>query len=303
VTAPHAAPLRDRLSVVIATRNRLDSLRPTLAHLASLPDPPHVVVVDDASEAPIAERVRREFPEVELIARTRWEGPVARNHGVRRARTPYVALTDDDCRWEPGALERAVDVLDRHPRVAAIAACIVVGDDQRPDPICDEMARSPVPGDSSIPGVPILSFMGGATVLRRRAFCRVGGFERRLIAGGEEELLAGDLAADGWELRYVPEVLIHHHPPGGDKRFDRVLGIRNALWFAWRRRPARSALRWTLYMLRAMPLNRTSLSAVVQALRGLRWVLATRRVVPPHVEAGLRALDRDKMTSDTRTYG
>ena len=82
-----------------------------------------------------------------------------------------------------------------------------------------------------------------------------------------------------------------------------MLGIRTARWFAWRRRPVRSALRWTAYLVRATPWNRRFARAVVEALRGLPWALRTRRVIPPSVEAGLRALDHDKMTSEARRYG
>lgn len=296
-------PLGERVSLVIATHNRAETLERTLVEVSELPDPPPVVVVDDASTDGTREMVAGRFPDVELIVRERNEGPVARNHGVERVRTPYVAFSDDDSWWAPGALERATEVLDRHPRVAVVAARILVGDEEHTDPICEEMARSPVPGDDSVAGVPILSFMAGAAVVRCSAFRQVGGFEPRLMGGGEEEALACDLAAAGWDLRYLADAVVHHHPGGGDKTFDRMLGIRNALWFAWRRRPLGSALRWTAYMLRAAPRNRRSLRAFAEALRGLPWVLKTRRVVPPRVEAGLRALDAEKMSSDTRSYG
>lgn len=296
-------PLGQRVSVVIATHNRAGTLRRTLEQLRQLPDPPPVLVVDDASADETRQVVTREFPDVELIALERQEGPVARNHGVERVRTPYVAFSDDDSWWAAGALERTADVLDRHRRVAVVAARIVVGDDEETDPICHEMARSPVPGDPSVEGVPILSFMAGAAVLRRSAFSEVGGFEPRLVGGGEEESLACDLAAAGWELRYVADAVAHHHPGGGDKTLDRILGIRNALWFAWRRRPLGSALRWTAYMLRTAPRNRRSLRAFAEALRGLPWVLRTRRVVSPRVESGLRRLDAEKMSSRSRSYG
>jgi N-acetylglucosaminyl-diphospho-decaprenol L-rhamnosyltransferase len=287
---------------VIVTRNRAVVLRRCLAELAALPERPRVVVVDDASTDRTADVVR-EFPHVVLVSRERWEGPVARNHGVERACTPYVAFTDDDSWWAAGALDRAAELLERNPRLAVVTARILVGDERRTDAICEEMASSPVRGDPSVAGIPVLSFMGGASVMRRSAFRAVGGFEPRLIGGGEEESTACDLAVAGWELRYVPEVVAHHHPVGGDKRVDRMLGIRNALWFAWRRRPLLGALRWTAYMLRATPVSRLSLLAFWEALRGLPWALRTRRVVPPRVEAGLRALDHEKMTSRARRYG
>jgi GT2 family glycosyltransferase len=295
-------PLRDRVAVVIATRNRPAPLHRTLAALAALPDPPAIVVVDDAS----AQRPRPADPRVEVLVRPRREGPVARNHGVRRATTPYVALNDDDSWWAPGALERAAAVLDAHPRLAVVAARILVGDEQRPDPICDEMANSPLAaraGPGPGPGPPVASFMAGAAVVRREAFLAAGGFEPRLEGGGEEEALACDLMVAGWELAYVAEVVAHHHPAGGDKGRDRVLGIRNALWFAWRRRPLRPALRWTAHLVVSTRLGPVARRACVAACRGLPWVLRTRRVVPPEVESRLRALDGPKMRSEARRYG
>jgi GT2 family glycosyltransferase len=300
---PARPPLADRVTVVIATQDRSRSLRHTLTRLGDLDHPPRIIVVDDASSDGTTDVVAREFPDVEVVSLRHAEGPVARNHGVRSARTPYVAFSDDDSWWAPGALERAAEVLDRHPRVAVIAARVVVEPGGRVDPICHEMAHSPLDGDPAVPGVPVLSFLAGAAVVRRAAFHEVGGFEPRLRGGGEEESFACDLAAAGWEMRYVDAVVAHHRPAGGDKRLDRMLGIRNALWFAWRRRPLRSALRWTAYVLRATPWNRRFARAVVEALRGLPWALRTRRVIPPSVEAGLRALDHDKMSSQARRYG
>ena len=291
------------MSVVVVTRDRPDSLRRALRALAALPDPPAVVVVDDASGDSTRDAVAGSHDGADLLVRPRREGPVARNHGVRRASTRYVALNDDDSWWAPGALERAAALLDAHPRLAVVAARILVGEEQRTDPICEEMAHSPFAADATGPGTPVLSFMAGAAVVRRSAFLQAGGFEPRLAGGGEEEALACDLMTAGWELRYVPDVIAHHHPAGGDKAEDRMLGIRNALWFAWRRRPLASAARWTAYIVRSTPVSAVSLRAYLGALRGLPWVLRTRRVVPADIEARLRALDGAKMRSEARRYG
>lgn len=53
---------------------------------------------------------------------------------MARAGTPYVAFADDDSWWAPGALAEAVALFDRHPRLAVLAARILVGAEQRPDP-------------------------------------------------------------------------------------------------------------------------------------------------------------------------
>ncbi|HZY66810.1 MAG TPA: glycosyltransferase [Rubrobacteraceae bacterium] len=55
-----------RVSVVVATRNRASELLTTLEHLRSLPEQPHIVVVDNASTDGTSEAVRR-HPEVEVV--------------------------------------------------------------------------------------------------------------------------------------------------------------------------------------------------------------------------------------------
>lgn len=290
------------VTVVVVARNARAQLCRTLRELRALPERPAIVVVDDASDDGTAGEVARELPEAELIALEQHTGSVARNAGVERAATPYVAFSDADSWWEPGALAEAARLLERHPRLGLVNGRILVGEERSEDPICREMAASPLPGDGSLPGSPLLSFMAGAAVVRRSAFLEAGGFEPRLVTGGEEELLGCDLAAAGWELRYVPQIVARHHPEGERRGRVRALGIRNALWFSWRRRPLRPALRRTLRLARSVPRTRDSARGFALALAALPWVLRTRRVAPPDVEAGLRLLDAQQMRSEARRY-
>jgi hypothetical protein len=129
-------------------------------------------------------------------------------------------------------------------------------------------------------------------VVRRSAFLEAGGFEPRFFIGGEVELLAADLAAGGWWLCYVADLVVHHHPsPVRDASGRRHAMARNALWFAWMRRPLRVALRKTLLLARDRPWSRETRRALAEGLRGLPWALRSRRPLPPEVERGLRLLE------------
>jgi GT2 family glycosyltransferase len=221
--------------------------------------------------------------------------------GLRAVEEPYVALCDDDSWWAPGALRRAADLFDRHPRLAVINGHVLVGDEQRDDPICKVMAESPVPPQPGQPGRPILSFIACGVILRREAVLAVGGFSERLGIGGEEELLAWDLASAGWQQSYVPEIRAHHHPPATPGRpARREVGIRNTLWTTWLRRPVPVALRRTAGLLKRVPRDTTSLRGVARALAGAPWVLRERELSPPHVEASRRLLDEEQLR--TREY-
>jgi GT2 family glycosyltransferase len=282
------------ITVVIATRNRAAELCRTLGLLTALPERPHLVVVDNASDDDTAAAVSRLYPAADLIRLRRNRGACARNLGVARAATRYVALSDDDSWWEPGSLQRAAAVLDRHPRLGLVAARTLVGPEGTPDPVNAAMAGSPLPG-SRQPGPRVLGFLGCAAVVRRSAFLAAGGFSSLLFIGGEEQLLALDLAAAGWEARYVSDVIARHWPSAArDATARKRLLARNEVLIAWLRRPGGVAVRATAGL--ALRLGRDP--AAAGALAGLASVLPRalprRRVLPAHLEAEVRLLQRPR---------
>jgi GT2 family glycosyltransferase len=280
------------VAVVIATRNRGPELLGTLTRLRALHEQPPIVVVDNGSTDGTAELVRtHHHPGVQVVGLRRNQGGAARTVGARRVDSPDVAVSDDDSGWAPGALSRAAELLDRHPRLAVLAARVLVGPEERLDPVCAEMAHSPLPAADDLPGPSVLGFIACGAVVRRTAFLEVGGFDVRLGVGGEEELLAVDLAARGWGLAYVHEVVAVHHPsPSRNPSGRRRVQVRNALWSAWLRRPLGGAARQTAH-LAALALHQPGArSGILLALLGLPWVLRERRPVHPELEAALRTL-------------
>jgi GT2 family glycosyltransferase len=282
-----------RVSIVMITRNRSKEADRTLALLARLPEHPRIIVVDNGSTDGTADMIRNDHPEVQLIAARSNLASAGRTLGVRAATTPYVAFSDDDSWWQPGALRRAADLFDAHPTLALIAGHILVGDGTRVDPVCAEMVGSPLAPAPGVPGTPVLGFLAGMSVVRRDAYLAVGGFDARVGVGGEEAWVAADLAAAGWHLSYVPDVVARHMPSAQrDPRHRRRIDLRNALWFAWTRRRLPAAARRTVALLGAAPRDRVTTGALADAVRGWSWVRRNRRPLPPAVDAGLDLLDR-----------
>jgi GT2 family glycosyltransferase len=273
----------DRVTVVIATRDRW----PDLEHSLPRHEGP-VILVDNGSTDGTPARVKERFPHVEVVRLPTNRGAVARNIGVKRARTPYVAFADDDSWWAPGALERAADLLDAHPRLGLLAARMLVGPDDEPDPVCAVMAASPLGNDPDLPGPSVLGFLACGAVTRRSAFLAAGGFDDVLFFMGEEELVALDLARMGWGLAYVDEVVAHHHPSESRNPEARAaLAARNHLLTLVMRRPWSVVLRTVVDDLRG---GRPGRRAVATAVLRLPRALARRRTVPPQVERAVQAL-------------
>lgn len=240
------------VTVVIATRDRPQRLARCLRELRARSPGCPVIVCDDASERRATGDVVRRDGAARLITLARNAGAAARNAGVLEARTPLVALCDDDAWWATGALARAATHFAADPELGLLAARVLVGDEQRPDPVSALLAASPLGRRRA--GPEILGFVACAVVVRRTAFLAAGGFDRRYGIGGEEQRLAIDLARDGWGLAYAADVVAHHHPARNEPSAARVARVaRNDLWTAWRRRSLGTALRVTAAHARAAP--------------------------------------------------
>jgi GT2 family glycosyltransferase len=249
-----------------------------------------VLLVDNASDDGTPGLVRARFPRVQVIELARNLGAVARNVGVREATTPYVAFADDDSWWAPGALHRAAALFDAHPRLGLVAGAILVGEDEHLDPVCAQMAASPLPIETDLPGPPVLGFVACGSVVRREAYLAAHGFDDVVEFAGEESRLAMDLAAQGWGLAYVAGVVAHHHP-SADREHSasrRSRLARNQLLTAMMRRPwpvvARTA--WSLASAGAPERH-----GVWQVASRTGRALGRRAVLPPTVESRLRLLD------------
>ncbi len=279
------------VGVVIATRNRVHGLCGTLERLRALPERPPVVVVDNASTDGSPDLVKERFPEVRVIKLKQNLGAAARNAGVEALDTPFVAFCDDDSWWAPGILDAAAETFETSPKLGLLAGKVLVGNDERVDPTCDLMAKSPLGQPPGVPGPLILGFIACGAIVRREAFLQAGGFDSHFGIGGEEDHLALSMAALGWDLAYVEELVAYHHPsPIRDKDARLQIITRNRLWTTWLLRSGREVTRATLEAFALAFTSPRARRGVVQAVRGLPWVVRQRRKLPVAVEAMARTL-------------
>jgi GT2 family glycosyltransferase len=279
------------VTVVIATRDRVAELCRTLDELLALPERPAIIVVDNASADGTAAAVRCRYPEVTVIRMRRNRRAAARNAGVRRAVTEYVAFSDDDSWWEPGALAAACELLGKYQEVGLVTGRTLVGTEAAEDPLNAVLAASPLPGDG-LPGPRVLGFLGCAVVARGNAFLQAGGYNELLGVGGEEELLALDLATRGWAAVYANAVVARHFPSASrDVTGRRATQQRNRVLVAWLRRPVRYALAETAELAAHARRDPVSRRALAGLLLRLPSALAGRRPLPSRVAEQLSALE------------
>lgn len=302
-------PAAADVGVAIATHNRARDLERTLARLTALPERPAIAVADNGSSDGTSTMVRECFPSVRLVELAQNHGPEARTVALRTLATRFVAFSDDDSWWAPGALATGAAILSRHPRLGLLAARVLVGPDDRLDPTCKEMRASPLPQRPEIPYPAVLGFIACGSIVRRDAYLSVGGFAPIGFAA-EETLLALDLAAAGWALAYADPVVAHHHPSSSRRpQRRRVDELRNQALIAWLRRPLARAMTETARLAARAATEGAARTALGELLTRLPAALAERRPAPASVERALVRIEgpssakrRDQRRADAIGY-
>ncbi|MGO9296065.1 MAG: mycofactocin biosynthesis glycosyltransferase MftF [Streptosporangiaceae bacterium] len=210
---PAAAEVRD-VTIVIPVRDRAGMLDRLLTALradgqtAALP----VLVVDDGSadRAAVADAARRHGAVV--LAHPANRGPAAaRNTGLNRAQTAFVAFCDSDVQPEPGWLGPLLAQFT-DPALALAAPRVIAAPDGGSGWLDRyEQVRSPLDmGAREGPVVPMsaLAYVPSAALVVRRT--AVGpGFDPQLRVGEDVDLCLR-LHEAGWRLRYLPAARVGH---------------------------------------------------------------------------------------------
>jgi hypothetical protein len=127
--SPGAAGGDPMVSIIIPTYRReqqvVAAVRSALAHGAARIE---VVVIDDTPDLTARDAVlaidddRIRYGGMEVPSRGR--PALVRNAGIERARGRYLYFLDDDDLVVPGAIDRLVDALERHPREGVAYGCV-----------------------------------------------------------------------------------------------------------------------------------------------------------------------------------
>lgn len=117
------------LSIVIVSFNARADLERCLSSLhQSPPDASHEIIVVDNASTDESAQAARAWPDVHVIESATNRGfAAANNAGIRRGTGRTVLLLNSDTIVPPGALDRLLAELDRHPDAAAIGPRLIDG--------------------------------------------------------------------------------------------------------------------------------------------------------------------------------
>lgn len=233
-------------SVVIATYNRADELRDTLASLAGIRTTAawETIVVDnnstDATRSVVTEAARTFPVSLRYVFEKEQGRSPALNAGVRLASGSVIVTTDDDVRVEPDWLDRCGEALARLNCEYVGGRVLPIWGAPRPDWLPNHGGKhwavialldygpEPIEIGARVP-------LGVNMAFRREAFDRVGlldpqtGRKAGTLLGQEVREWCIRARAAGVRGSYAPEVVVHHRIPAArlTKRYFRR-------WFYWR---------------------------------------------------------------------
>jgi len=217
------------VSILICTANRADGLRDTLNSLADVrcPGTVELVVIDNKSTDATPDVVRDAARAYPFPLRYLYEGEegkyAALNAGIRASTGRVIAATDDDARFEPDWLERAVDGLSRYGCAFVGGRVVPLWGGEKPDWLAEHNGLHTKVIALLDHGDRVREFgrgiswpLGVNVAYRRDVFERVGLFDNRL---GRKTGTLRNQAQREWHLRaravgargyYLPDMVVHH---------------------------------------------------------------------------------------------
>lgn len=280
-----------RIAVVIPARNAAsfisDALESVLAQSVEIDE---VFVVDDGSTDATAEIAGRAGPPVRVLSHRPAGLPAARNAGVAASTAELILFLDADDVLEPTCAEKLREVLAADPGLGMVHGGFTAVDQGR-RPLHARLAG--VTGDPRVamllPSDQLLHGGGSGTLVTRRAFEAIGGFDESM-RHSEDWDFCYRLGAR-FRLAFVPEALFQYRLHGSSMHHD-VDAMRESMLYAYGKAfreadPVIQPLRRRAYA----QLHSTIAGSYLHArrpLRALNHLVRAAVMYPPQIGYALR---------------
>lgn len=219
--------LNSSFSILITTKNRKDDLVFTLNKISYLLESPSVscVVFDDGSTDGTSTFIKENYPTIKLLRNQFSKGLIyCRNQMLNQTNADYAISLDDDSHFESeNVLQNIENYFVSNPKCGVIACRIFWGLVMPNATFTNEQA------------VRTSSFIGCGHVWNMRAWRDIPNYPEWFVFYGEEEFASYQLFKCGWEVHYLPEVLVHHRVDIKSRKVnaDYVVRLRRSLRSGW----------------------------------------------------------------------
>ncbi len=191
-----------KFAILISTKNRKNDLAITLGKIASIIGNNDIefVVFDDGSIDGTYEYVKNNFPLIKIHRNLKSKGYLfCRNKMLNETNATYAISLDDDAHFlTENPIEAIRNHFEQNATSGLIALRIFWG------------LESPVEIVSNEKTARVKGFVGCGHVWRMKAWHNIPNYPEWFVFYGEEDFAAFQLFKKGWEIHYLPEVLVNH---------------------------------------------------------------------------------------------
>lgn len=243
--------MQKKVTIIIPNYNGLKFMEPCFKALKAQSDKNfELLVVDNGSTDGSVDWLKdHEIPSVFLTENTGFSGAV--NAGIRKSKTPYVILLNNDTEPEPDYVKELVRAMDRSPRIFSVSSKMIqLYHKELMDDAGDMYSILGWPyqrgvGQSSrgyTKPRSVFAACAGAAIYRREVFDEIGGFDEAHFAYLEDIDVGYRAKIFGYENVYCPAAVVYHVGSGtsGSKynSFKVRLAARNNVYLNYKNMPA-----------------------------------------------------------------
>jgi uncharacterized protein (TIGR03492 family) len=221
------------LSVIIVNRNNRDFLTDCLrsVYAGTSRAKPEVIMIDNGSSDGSVALVEKEFPAVKIIRNETNLGFCrANNQGLKIYQGRYALLLNTDTVVQPGAFERLIEFMERHPKAGACGPKLLNrnGTPQHQGGLFAPkfwLSKQPVKVDYVI---------GACLLVRRTVIDIVGGLDENFFFSNDDLDWCRRIKKAGWDIYFLPEAEVVHYGGYTISKFNLpifVEGFRGGLYF------------------------------------------------------------------------
>lgn len=221
-----------KFKILISTKNRCADLLYTLQKIKHLfNENVSCVVFDDGSTDDTSEKLKSQFPEIELLRNKTSKGYIyCRNKMLNETISDFAISLDDDAHF---LVENPVEIIsnyfENNPKCGLIAARIFWSKTEIRDTNSTELPQI------------VKSYVGCGHVWRMKAWREIPNYPEWFQFYGEENVASFQLFKTNWQVHYVPELLVQH-------RVDLKERVKSAKDFTFRYRRAIRADWYSYFM-------------------------------------------------------
>ncbi len=189
-------------SILITTKNRLHDLLYTLSKIKIIfeREDTECIIYDDGSDEGIFEVVKNTFPKIRLLRNETTKGYIyCRNRLLNLTKAKYAISLDDDAHFvTENVLESITIHFNQNPQCGLLALRIFWG------------MEIPYETETKSSITRVKGVVGCGHVWRMEAWKSVPNYSSWFIFYGEENFASLQLFKKGWEIHYLPQILVHH---------------------------------------------------------------------------------------------